>query len=83
MSATVTLSEAVERLLKASQLLSVDERLALAQAIWDTVSQAANWKPAPEDIHEVHHRREELRQHPGSGISEGEMNQRLTAMRVS
>lgn len=78
-----TISEAVQRLIDASQTLTEPERMDLARAIWDTVAPAADWKPSQNVLDEIHRRRSELQQSPESGISAEEMNRRLDALKVS
>jgi putative addiction module component (TIGR02574 family) len=76
-ASTVPMSEAVQRLVEASQTLTVTERIDLVRAIWDTVPVPADWKPSPEVLDEIHRRRNELRRSPESGISAEEMDRRL------
>lgn len=78
-----TISDAVQRLIDASQTLTEAERMDLARAIWDTVTPAADWKPSQNVLDEIHRRRDELKWSPELGISAEEMNRGLDALKAS
>jgi putative addiction module component (TIGR02574 family) len=75
-------SPAIVDLVEASKALSVEERKALANAIWESVSGDTNWRPSQAALAEVHRRLEEHDRHPGSAVSGEEMQQRLEQLRA-
>lgn len=80
MSTTSSVSESVERLLEASQQLSIAERVQLADAIWQTLP-AETWSSSPTDLDELHRRLDAYDRDPSIAISEEEMSVRLAALR--
>jgi putative addiction module component (TIGR02574 family) len=74
----------MEQLLEATQLLTVTERVQLAQAIWESIPvQPADWRPSQGSIEEIRRRSVEYRHSPDSSISAGEMATRLQSLRAT
>ncbi len=71
------MTNVVADLLEASKALSGADRLALADAIWETIPIDDEWRPSPTVLAEVHRRREEHMANPGSALTSEEMWTRL------
>ena len=63
------MTNAVTELLEASKALSIADRLALADAIWETIPIDDDWRPSATVLAEVHRRLEEHDRDPGSAIA--------------
>jgi putative addiction module component (TIGR02574 family) len=75
------MSPTVTELVEASKALSVEERKALADAIWESVSVEEGWRPSEATLTEVHRRLEAHDRDPGSAVTWQEMQQRLEQLR--
>lgn len=77
------MTNAVAELLEASKALSVADRLALADAIWETIPIDDDWRPSPAVLAELDRRRAEHLADPGSAITSEEIWSRLNALRTA
>ncbi len=76
------MTNAAAELLEACKALSVADRLALADAIWETIPIDDDWRPSASALAEVHRRLEEHDRDPGSAVSWEEMQLRLKRLRM-
>lgn len=76
-----TMTDSMQAILDASRALSIEERRALAEAIWDTISLEDDWRPSDAVLAEVHRRLEEHDRDPSTAVSWDEMQMRLQRLR--
>lgn len=82
MNSACEMSAEARRLLEASQLLTVADRLALADAIWETIPIDEDWRPSEAVLAELDRRMAEHGRDPGSAIEWPEMQRRLEELKA-
>ena len=76
------MTRSVEDLFEASRGLDPVERIELAEALWDSVSDdAVPWQPAAKVLAEIRRRRDESLRDPTRLVSTEEMERRLQALK--
>lgn len=76
------MTNAVAELLEASKVLSIADRMALADAIWESISIDDGWRPSEAVLKELDRRTAEHDRDPSTAIEWPEMQSRLEALRA-